>query len=138
MADVKKYLTSPLKNRTIGYWLGLVAAVLAIVSAIAFIAVDYSDEKTFSLTAFIIMLVGGCSFLLVAFTKFQFAPIVPCALYIAGFSLELQATLPSLSDVWNGVNFIGGNGITGLVFTILFAVSAILSIVSNFMEQTKE
>ncbi len=81
------------------------------------------------------MIVGALSFLLVAFFDFKFLTLIPCLLYIAGFCLSLQATLPSLSDVWNGVNFIGGNGLVSLPFTVCFGVSAILSIVSCFMKQ---
>lgn len=133
---LKKLLVHPFKDRTIGYYLNFAAAALAIVSAILLVAID-SGDKTCSMAAFAMMLVGGLSFAAVMFINIDILPVVPGIFYVLGFALELWATLPPLSDVWNGVNFIGGNAYVGLVFTILFAVSAILSIVSNFMEQRK-
>lgn len=133
---LKKLLVHPFKDRTVGYYLNFAAAALAIVSAILLVAID-SGDRTCSWTAFAMMLVGGLSFTAVMFINIELLPVLPGIFYVLGFAFELTATLPSLSDVWNGVNFIGGNAYAGLAFTILFAVSAILSVVSNFMEQRK-
>ncbi len=134
---LKNLIVHPFKNRTVGYWLNLSAAAIAILSAILLVAVD-SGDKTCSMSAFAMMLVGGLLFTAVMFVNIDILPVIPGIFYIAGFALELTATLPSLSDVWNGVNFIGGNAYTGLAFTILFAVSVILSIVANFMNHCKQ
>ncbi len=134
----RKHIISPYKNRTIGYWLSAAAAVIALISAVVYAIVDNGDAMTFSVPALVIMIVGALSFLLVAFFDFKFLSLIPCLLYIAGFCLCLQSTLPSLSDVWNHVNFIGGNGLVALAFTVCFGVSAILSIVTCFMEQYKD
>ena len=53
------------------------------------------------------------------------------------FAFALRVALPSLSDVWNGVNFIGGNAALGVTFTAIYLVSAILGLVSSFMGQNK-
>lgn len=132
---MKEYFNvNPFKDRSVGFWLGLAAAAVAIISSVLYIAVDFGD-KSFSIQAFIIMLLGGLSFALVMFTNFKTATLVPSILYVVGFAYALDYTLPPLSDVWNGVNFIGGNAAAGLSFTIAFLVCAILSIVSTFMEQ---
>jgi len=133
---LKSIFVHPFKNRTVGYYLGLAAAAIAIVSSILLVAIDHGD-KTCSMEAFAMMLVGGILFVSVMFIDIKVLPVIPGVFFIIGFALELCATLPSLSDVWNGVNFIGGNAYTGLAFTIIFAVCALLSIVSNFMEQRK-
>lgn len=134
---LKKYMVSPFKNRTVGYWIGLGAAGLAVLSSILMLIIDFGD-RTCSIGAFVTMLVGGICFVSVMFFDFKFLPLIPSLLFILGFYLELDAALPSLSDMWNGVTFIGGNGIMGLIFSVLFAISAIASIVSCFMKQTKE
>lgn len=127
-------LRSAFKNRTVGFYIGLTAAVIALVGAILYIAIDASD-RTFSLIAFILMLVGVAAELLVVFTDLPFMPVVSAGLYIAGFSLTLNAALPSVSDVWNGVNFIGGNATLGIIFSVTFLVCALAGIVSCFLSQ---
>lgn len=132
---MKEYFNkNPFKDRTIGFWIGLGTAALAIISSVLYIAVDFGD-KSFSIQAFVVMLIGGLSFALVMFTNFKTAALIPAVLYVIGFAFALDYTLPPLSDVWNGVNFIGGNATAGLSFTIIFLVCTVLSIVSNFMKQ---
>lgn len=133
---LKKLFVHPFKDRTVGYYLNLAAAALAIISSILLLILDYGD-KTCSMTAFAMMLVGGLLFVAAMFIDIELLPVVPGIFYIVGFAFELWSTLPPLSDVWNGVNFIGGNAFMGLAFTIIFAISAVLSIVANFMKQRK-
>lgn len=124
------------ENRTVGFWIGLVGACLSIVSAILWLVLDGAD-RTFDMLGFILMLVGGLSFALVIFTKFEFAPILPALCMVVGFALAINVDLPSLSDVWNGVNFIGGNAVLGTTFSAIFLVCAILETVCCFMKESK-
>ena len=132
----KKFLVHPFKDRTLAYYLGFAAALFAIISSVLLMALDGGD-KTCSVSAFVLMLVGGFTFVGTMFLNSELLPFIPVVLYIAGFACELDATLPSLSDVWNGVNFIGGNAYMGLAFTCIFALCAIMGIVSNFMKYRK-
>ena len=50
------------------------------------------------------------------FTRLKFAAFVPTAFYAAAFGVVLRVAVPSLSDVWNKVNFIGGNAAMGMAF----------------------
>lgn len=134
---MKEYFNkNPFKDRTIGFWIGLGAAALAIVSSILFIALDYGD-KSFSVQAFALMLVGGLTYAAVMFTNFKTVALIPAIFYVIGFGYSLDYTLPPLSDVWNGVNFIGGNAFMGLAFCIIFLICTILGIVTNFMNTKK-
>ena len=45
------------KNRTIGFYIGLAAAVIALVGAVLYIATDASD-RTFTAVGFALMLAG--------------------------------------------------------------------------------
>ena len=50
----------------------------------------------------------------------------------------MSATLPSLSDLWNGVNFIGGNQYLATAFAVIFGVIAIALVVFNFFRSEKK
>ena len=123
-------------DRTVGFWLGLAGAALALVSDLVWLIIDHAD-RTFDLVAFILILVGALSFALVVFTKFEFAPILPAIFLSVGQALALNVILPSVSDLWNGVNFIGGNGVLGAIFAVIFIVCTVLEIVSCFMKERK-
>ena len=58
--------------------------------------------------------------------------------YIIGFSIVLRCTIPSVSDVLNKVNFIGGNAAMGVLFSCIFLICSILGCISCFLGQSKE
>lgn len=124
------------KNRSLGFYLALGTACLALVSAVLYIALDFSD-KTFTLFGFIFALIGALSFILLFFIRKDYLTFVPTVLYSVAFAFVLRYTLPSLSDVWNGVNFIGGNAFLGLAFSIAFLLTALISIVTSFIGVNK-
>lgn len=123
-------------NRTAGFWIGVSASILMLIGDLLFIVTDYGD-RTFSLTTFILILVGVLGEVLVIFTNFKFAPLIPSICYGVALSLHLYLGLPTLSDVMNGVNFIGGNPTAVIQFGIIFFLGTIAAIVSCFMEQSK-
>ncbi len=125
------------ENRTPGFCLSLAAAVIGLIGAVLYIALDGSD-RTFTILGFAFALAGAVSTALVVFTRLKFAPIVPAALYAAAFGLVLRVALPSLSDVWNKVNFIGGNAAMGMAFSAVFLVCAVLGCAACFLGVDKE
>ncbi len=122
-------------NRTVGFYLTFGAACVAFISSLVYL-VDIGD-RTFTVLGMLCMLIGAATVLLTLFTDWQWTPMVPAVLYVLGFAFTLNAALPSLSDVWNGVNFIGGNATMGLIFSIAFFVCVIAAIVGCFMNQRK-
>lgn len=124
------------KDRTVGFYIGFCSAIVALVADVLFIAFDVSD-RTFSVAAFVLMLLGALSIALAALTDLEFAPLLPAGCFIAGFALTLNAALPSLSDVWNGVSFIGGNAVLGMVFSAVFFLCAAASVTACFMKWRK-
>ena len=128
----------PFERRTVGFWIGLGTAALAIISAIIYAAVCGGD-KFFSGAAFALMLVGGLLFAAVLFTNFRTAVFLPALFYVIGFGIALDYTLPPFSDVLNGVVFIsiGSEPKTLLVFSIIFLACAFFGIISNFMNMKK-
>lgn len=129
---MKKYF----ENRTAGFWIGLAAAIMVLVTDVAFVAVDASD-RTFSWIVFGLMLAGCALHLMVVFTDLRLAPLFSSVFFGVGTALHIYVGLPTLSDIWNGVNFIGGNPTAVIVFGALFAAGMVLSMVSCFMEQRK-
>lgn len=129
---------NPFERRTVGFWIGLGTAALAIISDIVYIAMC-SGDKFFSTTAFVMMLIGGLLFVAVMFTNFRTAALLPALFYIIGFGFALDYTLPPLSDVWNGVVFtsIGSQPMTLLAFSIIFLVCVLLGIAASFMNMKK-
>ena len=105
---MKKVFTKYIADKTIIYLIGLVFAFIALISSILYIAIDGGD-KSYSTTSFVLMLVGSILFIPTIFLKYDVLSIIPGLLFAFGFGEALRATLPPLSDVWNGVNFIGGN-----------------------------
>ncbi len=125
-----------LKDRKAGFYISLVGCAIALIGSILYIALDIGD-KTFSIYAFILGLISALSFALVLFVRNDILEVVPTILASGAFAFALRVALPSLSDVWNGVNFIGGNAALGVTFTAIYLVSAILGVVSSFMGQNK-
>lgn len=119
------------ENRTPGFYLSLAAGMAALLGAILYVVLDGTD-KTFTPIGFILALAGVAATALVVFTRLKFAPLVPTALYAAAFGVVLRVAVPSLSDVWNKVNFIGGNAAMGMTFAGVFFLCALLGVASCF------
>ena len=119
------------KNRGLGFYMNLIAGAAALLGAILYIVLDGTD-KTFTVVGFALALAGAGSTALAVFTRLKFAPFLPAAFYAAAFGAVLRVAVPSLSDVWNKVNFIGGNAAMGMAFAGVFFLCAVLGTVSCF------
>lgn len=138
--NVKAYLKERfVSGRTIGFYLALGAAVLFLISDIIFVAVDAGD-RTFSYVTFALILVGAAIEIVSVFFDYKFLdflPVVSCACYGIAFGMHLYLGLPTLSDRWNGVNFVGGNGDAVITFAILFGIGLVAALVACFMKRRR-
>ncbi len=125
------------QDRDPGLYLSLIAGAAALLGAILYLALDGGD-KTFTPIGFGLALAGAASTALVVFTRLKFAPFIPSALYAAAFGVVLRVAVPSLSDVWNKVNFIGGNAAMGMGFAGAFLLCAVLGAASCFVSGERE
>lgn len=125
-----------MKKWNAGRLLLAAAACVAILGSLLYYLLDGSD-KTFSWIGLVFALAGAVSSL-AAFTSFPLAAYFPTALYAASFGFVLRVAIPSLSDVWNKVNFIGGNALLGMIFTGVYLVCTILSICACFIGTTSQ
>lgn len=128
------------KNKTVGFWLGFGAALALLLTDIIFIAVDVKD-RTFSAVTFALILVGAAveiAYFFLDFKYLDFMPLVSCVCFGVALGAHWNLGLETLSDVWNGVNFVGGNAQAALGFGIVFVIGTVVAIVSCFMKQRKE
>ena len=126
-----------MKKLTSGRLLLLIAGAVALVGSILYLVLDGTD-RTFHLLGFILGLAGAVSTTLALFTDFKVSPLASTLFYAAAFALVLRVAVPSLSDVWNHVNFIGGNAFLGMTFAGVYLVAAILGVIVCFTGITKE
>ena len=114
----------------------LIAAMVAIVGSVLYYLLDGSD-KTFTWLGVVFALVGAISTML-CFTKFKMASFATTTAYCAAFGLVLRVAVPSLSDVWNKVNFVGGNAVLGCLFAGVYLLCAVLAVAACFSGTEKE
>lgn len=127
------------KGRTIGYWLALGVAVVMLVADIVFLATDKGD-RTFSFVTFLFILAGVAVeivYVVADIRALDFLPAVSCICYGVALGQHWNLGLATLSDLWNGVTFVGGNYKAVLVFGIIFIIGTLISLVTCFMKQKK-
>lgn len=123
-------------DRTVGFWIGLVASVLMLVGDVAFLITDGAD-RTFSFLTFGLILAGVVCQALVVLLDWKVMPLLCAVCFGSALSYHLFLGLPTLSDVVNGVNYIGGNPTAVVVFGGVFAVGTLLALCASFMNQRK-
>ncbi len=121
------------KDRGFGFYLTLTSCVLALVGNILFFVLD-SGDRTFSLVTFISVFLGVAFGVAALFLNFSFLPLLSACGMGVGFSYHVYTALPTYSDIWNKVNFIGGNATMATVFMIIFGLTFILSCIACFNE----
>lgn len=111
--------------------------IAGIIIDVIFLIVDGSDQ-TFTQGCFILVLIGSCLGLLDFFFEYGGFCLWGAALcYIAGIGFHLAVGLESVSDLWNGVDFIGGNQEAAIAFGCCFIAIAVVLIVLNFFGRNK-
>lgn len=126
-----------MKNKTVGGWLGLAAGVILLCFDIAYIILDYGD-KTFSMPAFVLFLLGVACEVLCVITRLQFVPLLPPLFVAAGVGMHLYQSFPSITDLINKIVFIGGNSQLAVNFAIYFAATGAILVITSFFERTRE
>ncbi len=137
---MKEFLKKRFVGRGIGFYIGFAAAVLMLVFDIVYIAADHGD-RTCSILSFVMILLGSAVYIAYALLDIEFLdflPIVTCALFGVAFGHHLTVGLETLSDVWNGVNFVGGNATMATAFIIMFGIGAVAALVSAFMRENRK
>ena len=124
-----------IKSKSISQYIFYGVLIAALVTDVIFIAVDFGDI-TFTVGCFALIIIG-CFLGFIDFFMELRGIFRWCAslAFIAAITFHLNAALPSLSDLWNHVNFIGGNQKAAILFGVLFLIYAVTLIVLNFFEK---
>lgn len=125
-----------MNKKSLSQKIALGTAIVLLIADIAFFIFDGGD-RTFSYVTFFAGL-GGAVFLVMHFlfsTKLDFIPLIASALLGIALGMHLFLGLPTLSDIVNGVNFVGGNSSAVVVFGSIFLVANISSVFICFMKQ---
>lgn len=125
------------KNRTLAYWVALGASAVMLIADIFYLALDGDDTVTFSMFNFGMILAGALCFVIPTVFDFPSASVLTVGLASFGAASLLAMSLESLSDIWNGVNFVGGNAVMAVVFAGIFLVCILTVAVTCFFPQTK-
>jgi hypothetical protein len=124
------------KDKTVGFYLAFAAAAVALVADLIFVATDAAD-RTFSVITFLFILFGVACQALASIKDWFFLPILPAACYGVALGMHLYLGLATLSDIWNGVNFIGGNPAAAVAFSAIFGLCTLAAAAACFLPQRK-
>lgn len=135
-----------LKDRKLGFWLAAAAAVIAIVGAAAYLIVYAGTadpttgewDRVFKWLCFALMLGGGLIGCAGEALRLRIAPVLAGACYAVALGIHLVETAYPLADVLTKVPFFGGDPGLAIAFSVVFALAAILNVVSAFMEHNKK
>lgn len=120
-----------IKQSSVSYRIGLFGALAAVLAAIAYIATDIGD-RTFSWLVVALVFVGAALYLTSVFVRFPLLPLFSSFCFSAATAYSVYLMLPTLSDIWNNVHFIGGNPVQAVVFTSLFFLCDVTTMIACF------
>lgn len=126
-----------LKDRTAGFYIGIAAAVVALGSAVAYIATDLGD-RTFSMAVFVLMLLAAVFVTVNVFWRDPLALLPSAFCAAASVGVQIYFSVPTVTDILNKVNFYGGNHTAAVVFPVLFLAAAVLFVAACFMRQYRD
>jgi hypothetical protein len=135
-----------LKNRKIGFWLASVGGAVALCGSIAYLIayaltadpVTGEWDRVFKWLVFGLVAAGGVIGIAGEFFRMPFTPICASACISVALAAHLVETAYPLADVLTRVPFFGGNPTLAIIFAVIFAVAALLTVVAAFMEHNKK
>ena len=110
----------------------LAAALAAVVCAVYY-AVQANADGCFGVWFLLSLCAGVASIAAHAFLRWEFFLPLAGVFFGAATGFIVHDMLPTLSDVWNGVHFIGGNLTAYIVYTAFALLCAVCAIVCTFL-----
>ena len=145
MQNITKFFKEFLKTRTLGYYLMIAAAILALVEDIIYVSYYQSVNllRYYSSTAFILpfIAVAACLVLSMFDVTHKLAPLALYGIELCAFVLFIDSTYMYLSSAFYGG--ISASAIFGLspgflLGVLLYVIILALSIAAVFMKGRKE
>ena len=132
MNRLKEYL----KDKNLWFYIETAAALLALVTSIYYV-VQSNADNCFNIAVFLLLLAGIAAVTVGCFLDFEFIKLIAGAAWGTALGIIIHDMMPTLSDVWNGINFIGGNLTAYVTYTVLIGVTALIGIVCGFFGHRK-
>lgn len=130
------------KKKTVGYYLGLLASLIALVSLIIFFVYAGKNNKT-SVACIIFLIVGILVQIGMFFTDDRLSDILSVIIpicYMVGLTEELHTGVGNIVDALQGIVMFGKSELA--IFNYLLAglllIATILAIVQVFLKKNKE
>ncbi len=128
------------KNKSIGSYLCLVAAFVALATAICFLLTQKTAAPlghTGSLPG-MVLIVGAVLSIVMYFVPVRFGALIQAVIYNIALYLVVVQLYFVFADVINHVTYAGGNPGLCVFYMVATFVAALLCIVACFMKQTKD
>ncbi len=134
---IDKYL----RNKGIGAFLCLAAALLGLVTAIVFLATQEAASPVGHIagpTGGILLIIASLAMIALYFFPVRFGALVGAVLYIVSFTTILTKIYYFFADIINGVTYAGGEAGLCLFYLIGSLIAAVFCVVACFFPQTRD
>lgn len=137
-----KFINNFVKDRGLGFWLSLLSALLAIITAIiyliCYLAISGQQmDRVFSPFTLIFTLIGGLIILVGEYFRLDYVSMLGTICLSFGLANHSVEAAYPLADVGTGVDFFGGNKVLAILFLVLIGLAFLTSATSNFFEHNK-
>ncbi len=128
-----------LKNKGLGSWFCLAAALVALITGIVFLftqatAAPLGHSGTM---AGVVLLVGAAASLVFFFVSVPFSALIQAVIYNIALYLVVVQLYFVFADVINHVTFAGGNAGLCVFYMVGTFIACLLSVIACFCKQTK-
>lgn len=131
-----------LQKKMIGYYLGLVSAVLGLIALIIFqvYATKNKAGSAWVVVALILAVVIELAMFFLNEKISDIAAIVPPVLYMVGLGEELHTGVGNIVDALQGIVMFGNSSLasTNYLLAVLLGIACVIAIVACFLPKEKE
>lgn len=128
-----------LKNKGLGSWFCLAAALVALITGIVFLLTQATAAPLghSGTMAGVVLLVGAAASLVFFFVSVPFSALIQAAIYNIALYLVVVQLYFVFADVINHVTFAGGNAGLCVFYMVGTFIACLLSVIACFCKQTK-
>ena len=132
MIKFKQIISNMLQHRTKAFIIELIAAII-LLGGLIYYLIQSNIDACFNVFYFLFVLLSIIAVVIHLFIRFEFLTVITAAMSGGACGFIVYDMLPTLSDVWNGVNFIGGNLEAYIAYTAITLIASIMLIVASFL-----
>ena len=131
------------KDRSLGFYIALVSACLAVVVGVVYLVCYLSIatekmDRVFSIITLLFVLFGGIVVLVGELLRIEYISMAgPIFISVALAKHSVEAAYP-IADIGTGVVFFGGNQLFAVLFIVLIGVAFLATLVPTFLKHNKQ